>query len=53
MFLKLQNELKVMQANLSIQSDTNILTHYGTSNYQRCSKNNRLLENLAKFTGKQ
>ena len=52
MFLKVQNELKVMQTNLSIQSDKNMLAHHDRSSHQRCSINNRVLENFAKLTGK-
>ena len=53
MFLKVQNELKVMQTNLSIQSDKNMLAHHDRSSRQRCSINNCVLENFAKLTGKQ
>ena len=51
MFLEVENELKVMQTNLSILSDTKILAHYDRSSNQRCSINNGVLENFAKFTG--
>ena len=53
MFLKVQNESKVMQTNLSILSDKNILAHHGRSSQQRCSINNGVLEYFAKLTGKQ
>ena len=53
MFLKVQNELKIIQKNLSILSDKNILAHHGRSSHQWCSINNGVLENFAKLTGKQ
>ena len=53
MFLKVQNELKIIQTNLSILSDKNILAHHGRSIHQGCSINNGVLENFAKLTGKQ
>ena len=50
MFLKVQNELKIMQTNLLILSDKNILAHHGRSSHQGCSINNSVLENFGKHT---